>query len=84
MTLPDEIKKLEMIPPDTGCNFCCAQTLENPGSHDFRVIGRSLCYHDSQFGWEGMEASYCPQCGRKLATKHIGQAALGAAGEDVD
>lgn len=51
---------------DTKCNFCRAQTLENPGSHDFRVMGNSLYFHDSQFGWEGMEIQYCPKCGRGL------------------
>lgn len=51
---------------DTECDFCRARTLENPGSHDFRMMSSSLYYHDSQFGWEGMNAAYCPKCGRKL------------------
>lgn len=36
------------------------------GAHDFRVSGNTLYYHDETFGWEGIEVSFCPICGRRL------------------
>jgi len=51
------------------CPFCGGEDdLSMPaGAHDFRLIGSTLYYFDSELGWEGMEANFCPLCGRALS-----------------
>lgn len=39
------------------------------GAHDFRIIGNTIYYYDSNFGWEGEKINCCPWCGRKLQEK---------------
>lgn len=50
------------------CNFCNDITfsLDKEEAHDFRLYGDTLCYFDSNYGWEGIKVKYCPMCGAKL------------------
>lgn len=53
-----------------GCEMC-SRTYRPPewnggGRHDFRVSQNALFYHDSKYGWEGIEVKFCPMCGRPL------------------
>lgn len=53
-----------------GCEMC-NRTYRPPewnggGSHDFRVSQNALFYHDSKYGWEGIEVKFCPMCGKPL------------------
>lgn len=53
-----------------GCEMC-NRTYRPPewnggGSYDFRVSQNALFYHDSKYGWEGIEVKFCPMCGKPL------------------
>lgn len=54
------------------CNFCNSKTdnWDDGERHDFLVDGDTLCYFDSQYGWEGVKIKYCPMCGRKLIERY--------------
>ena len=61
-----------------GCPRCSMpedEALDAGGSHEFRVLGDSLYYCDSECGWEGEKIGYCPWCGKPLGKatrlKHI-------------
>ena len=61
-----------------GCPRCSMpedEALDAGGSHEFRVLGDSLYYCDSEYGWEGEKIGYCPWCGKPLGKatglKHI-------------
>lgn len=52
------------------CDECAPK--ENPFlcsnyPHNFVVVKNGLYYHDTEYGWEGIEINYCPWCGRKLS-----------------
>lgn len=50
-----------------GCEHCKNDSMNGEGnSHDFRVSEAAIYYYDSEFGWEGVDADYCPWCGRPL------------------
>lgn len=50
-----------------GCEHCKNDSMNGEGtSHDFRVSEGAIYYYDSEFGWEGVDANYCPWCGRPL------------------
>ena len=56
-----------------GCTVCganCAMTDWGDGMpHEYRVAEGAIFFFDSQFGWEGTDINYCPQCGRALREK---------------
>lgn len=68
----DQFKKLDRNRWE-GCSMCTAE--HNPedwgkgGAHDFRIKEDGLYYFDAQFGWEGMDIKFCPNCGRPLTDK---------------
>lgn len=53
-----------------GCEMCNRKysppEWNGGGSHNFRVDRNALFYHDSKYGWEGIEIKFCPMCARPL------------------
>ena len=49
------------------CPYCNIDSLPPEGdSHDLYAWEESIWHHDTSFGWEGTDASYCFHCGRAL------------------
>lgn len=62
------IKKQSLKARQIGaCDFCNVSicNLDKGEAHDFRLCGDTLCYFDSNYGWEGVKIKYCPMCGAK-------------------
>lgn len=59
--------------PGCGCTVCNAKYVGTDWGdgmpHEYRVAEGAIFFFDSQFGWEGTEINYCPQCGRALRKK---------------
>ena len=57
------------------CSMTKDEAFDAGGAHEFRVLGDSLYYCDSNYGWEGEKIGYCPWCGKPLGKatelKHI-------------
>lgn len=55
---------------------------DNYGSHEFRIDGDSILYHDSQLGWEGVKIKFCPFCGCPLTEEAWAELAQKIGGND--
>ena len=57
------------------CSMTKDEAFDAGGAHEFRALGDSLYYCDSNYGWEGEKIGYCPWCGKPLGkateSKHI-------------
>ena len=57
------------------CSMTKDEAFDAGGAHEFRALGDSLYYCDSNYGWEGEKIGYCPWCGKPLGKatelKHI-------------
>ena len=57
------------------CSMTKDEAFDAGGAHEVRVLGDSLYYCDSNYGWEGEKIGYCPWCGKPLGKatelKHI-------------
>ena len=57
------------------CSMAKDEAFDAGGAHEFRALGDSLYYCDSNYGWEGEKIGYCPWCGKPLGKatelKHI-------------